>query len=205
MTGVRQRQRRSGQDQLRDEPDLQKSGVRFMDIRFALVGGAVAALTLFGGVAIVGGVTPYESLSLINAVLPTIRFLASSVMAAGTTILALMLTLLGITYTTEWTFSHIHYRRLKQISLLASVSIVLSVVILLFLGLPVDEADGLRLYHNIVYYGLTGAASILGGLMVAIVLMLHRTISGLIAIGHPTAESELIEAEARSLADVQST
>lgn len=168
---------------------------RVVDLRFALAGGAVAAVTLFAGVAVVGGVTPYEGRELLEAVLPTIRFLASSVMAAGATVLALMLTLLGITYATEWTFRDVHFHRISQISLLASGAIGLSVVTLLFLGLPVGEADGLRLYHHVVYYGLIASASLLGGLTIAIVLMLHRSIRGLVAIGHSTGNSELIDGD----------
>lgn len=166
---------------------------RVVGLRFALAGGTVAAIALFTGVALVGRVSPYEGAALLSAVLPTARFLTSTVIAAGTTILALMLTLLGLTYTTPFTFREIHYRRVGQVSLLAGIAIVLAVVTLLFLGLPVDEAEELRLYYDVIYYGLTTAASALGGLMVAIVLMLHRTIGGLVAIGHPTARSELIE------------
>ena len=165
----------------------------FGDLRFALVGGAVAALILFASVAVVGGVSPYEGLTLLRAVLPTARFLTSGVMAAGLTVLALMLTLLGISYSTEWTFRDVHYRRLGQIALLASVAIVLAVVTLVFMGLPVEEAEGLRTYHHVIYYGLIGSLSLLSGLMIAIVLMLHRTISGLIAIGHSLGNSDLIE------------
>lgn len=166
---------------------------RPVDLRFSLVGGAVAAVALFTGIAVVGRVSPYEGLSLVTSVLDTTRFFTAAVMTAGTTILALMLTVLGLTLSTRWQFRDVHYRRIAQVSLLASVAIVLSVVELLFMGLPLDEAEHLRLYHNIVYYGLMAATAVLGGVMIAIVLMLHRTIAGLVAIGHPTAESELID------------
>ena len=169
---------------------------RVVDLHFALAGGAVAAMALFAGVAVVGRVSPYEGLDLLDAVLPTIRFLASSVMASAATVMALMLASLGITYSTRWHYRDVHYHRIGQISLLASIAIVLSVVTLLFVGLPVGEADGLRLYHHLVYYGLTASASLLGGLTVAVVLMLHRTIRGLVAIGHSASESELIERDA---------
>lgn len=168
---------------------------RMIDLHFALAGGAVAAVSLFAGVAVVGGVTPYEGRELLEAVLPTLQFLTSAVMAAMATVLALMLTLLGITYTTEWTFRDVHFHRISQISLLASAAIGLSVVTLLFLGLPVGEAEGLRLYHHIVYYGLMAAASLLGGLTIAVVLMLHRSIRGLVAIGHSSGNSELINSD----------
>jgi hypothetical protein len=167
---------------------------RFVDLKEALVGGAVAAGVLFLIVAVVGSVSPFEARRLLLAVLPTFRFLSSSVMAAVATVLALMLTLLSLTFSSEYDFREVHYRRIRQISFLSTIAIVTAVVLLLFLGLPVEEADQLAVYYNVVYYGITGAASLLGGMLIAIVLMLHRTIVGLIDIGHPSGISPLIHA-----------
>lgn len=178
---------------------------RFVDLRFALAGGAIAAIGLFSGVAVVGQVSPYEGLVLLQSVQPSVLFFASSVMAAGATVMALMLTLLGFTYNTDINFRGLHYRRIRQISLLASIAIVLSVVTLMFMGLPVDEADGLRLYYHVVYYALTAMAALLGGLMIAVVMMLQRTITGLVNIGHPSASSELIEAIEHDRDELEST
>lgn len=168
---------------------------RFVDLRDALVGGALAAAFLFVAITVVGNVSTFEAQRLLSSVLPTIRFLGSSVLAAGATIMALMLTLLSLTYSSEYQFREIHFRRIRQISLLSTVAIVASVVLLLFLGVPVEEADQLRLYYDIVYYSITAAASLLGGLLVAVVLMLHRTITGLVDIGHPEGSSPLIDVD----------
>ncbi len=165
---------------------------RFVDLRFALMGGAVAALVMFAGVAAAGRVTPFVGRKLLQSVLPTIRFLASSGLAAGATVMALMLTLLGLTLTSKWEFREQHFRRIRQISLLATGALLLSVIMLLFLGLPVEEAEQLQTYYDVVYYSMLVAASLLGGLLIAIALMLHRTISGLVAIGHPDGESDLV-------------
>lgn len=166
---------------------------RFVDLTFAVVGGGVAAVVMFAAVVTVGSITPFVGLKLLQSVLPTIRFLASSGLAAGATVMALMLTLIGLTFTSEWQFRDIHFVRIKQISLLATWTMLVSIFMLLFLGLPVEEAEQLQFYYDVVYYAVLAAASILGGLLVAVALMLHRTISGLVAIGHPTASSDLIE------------
>lgn len=168
---------------------------RLVDLRDALIGGGVAALVMFVIVAFVGSVSPFKAIKLLEAVLPTIRFLASSVLAAVATIMALMLTLLSLTYSSNYDFREIHYRRIRQITTLSTVAILASVIVLLILGLPVEEADQLRLYYDIVYYTITALASLLGGLLIAIVLMLQRTIRGLIDIGHPDSESPLIAAD----------
>lgn len=168
---------------------------RLVDLRDALIGGGVAALVMFVVVAFVGSVSPFKAIKLLEAVLPTIRFLASSVLAAVATIIALMLTLLSLTYSSEYEFREIHYRRIRQITTLSTVAILASVILLLILGLPVEEAEQLRLYYDIVYYTITALASLLGGLLIAIVLMLQRTIRGLIDIGHPEGDSPLIEGD----------
>ena len=189
MTATKTTNANSGEPMSSPAPET-----RFVDLRFAIIGGAVAALVMFAGVLTVGSVTPFVGLKLLQSVLPTIRFLASSGLAAGATVMALMLTLIGLTFTSDWQFRDIHYIRIKQISLLATWTMLLSIVVLLFLGLPVEEADQLQFYYDVVYYAVLAVASILGGLLVAVALMLHRTISGLVAIGHPTGKSELIEA-----------
>lgn len=168
---------------------------RLVDLRDALIGGGVAALVMFVIVAFVGSVSPFKAIKLLEAVLPTIRFLASSVLAAVATVMALMLTLLSLTYSSNYDFREIHYRRIRQITTLSTVAILASVILLLILGMPVEEAEQLRLYYDIVYYTITALASLLGGLLIAIVLMLQRTIRGLIDIGHPDGDSPLIASE----------
>ncbi|NND03492.1 MAG: hypothetical protein HKN91_11970, partial [Acidimicrobiia bacterium] len=128
---------------------------RFVDLRDALVGGAVAAGVLFIAVTMVGNVSSFEGQRLLGSVLPTIRFLASSVLAAGVTVMALMLTLLSLTYSSKYEFRGIHFRRIRQISMLSTAAIIVSVVLLLFLGVPVEEAEQLRLYYDVIYYTIT--------------------------------------------------
>lgn len=166
---------------------------RFSDFRWAIVGGVLTAIALFTGLAVVGNIGSFEALRLLESVLPTIRFLSSSVMAAAVTVLALMLTLLGLTYSTQWEFKDRHYRRIAQISWMATITMVLSVGILLFLGIPLEAADRLRTYYNVIYYALTVAGAVIGGLIVTTVLLLMQTIRGLVAIGHPEGTSDLIE------------
>ncbi|MEZ5225944.1 MAG: hypothetical protein R2710_04530 [Acidimicrobiales bacterium] len=64
------------------------------DLRLALLGGVVAALVGFAGMAIVGTANSFQAQRLLDAVLPTVRFAASAYVAGGATVLALMLTLL---------------------------------------------------------------------------------------------------------------
>lgn len=166
--------------------------MRKSDLKWALIGGAFSAASLFAGVAAVGQVGSFEGLRLLESILPTVRFMSSAIMAAGVTVLALMLTLIGLTYSSDWDFSEIHFRRLRRIALLTSLTIVLSVAVLLFIGLPLEEAENLRTYYDVVYYAVAAASSVLGGALIAVIVMLYQTIRGLVAIGHPSGASDLI-------------
>ncbi len=172
-----------------------KRAVRVVDLRWALLGGAFATIMLFAGAAAVGQIGSFEGLRLLQGTLPTVRFLASSILAAGVTVLALMLTLIGLTFSAEWKFSEMHFQRVAQISTLTTVMIVISIAILLFIGLPLEESEELLRYYNFVYYSVMAASAILGGVLVSVILMLHQTIKGLIAIKHPALESDLIEVD----------
>lgn len=177
----------------RQDGSHRESNSRIAELRWAIVGGILTAIALFVGIAVVGKIGSFEALRLLESVLPTIRFLSSSVMTAAVTVLALMLTLLGLTYSTRWEFRETHYQRIAQISWLATITMVLSVGILLFLGIPLEAADRLRTYYNVIYYVLSASGAIIGGLLVSTVLLLMQTIRGLVAIGHPDGKSDLIE------------
>lgn len=166
-----------------------------IDLKWAISGGVFSALVLGTVVATVGNVGSFEGLKLLQSVLPTIRFFAATVIGAAATVLALMLTLLGITFSSDWDFKSVHYDRIKVISVMGTVAIVAATLLLLSLGIPLEEAEKLRRWYNVLYYVFTGGAAVLGGMLVSMVLMLASTISGLVAIGHPEGDSELVEGE----------
>ena len=78
------------------------------------VGGLITALALFGGVIGVGRIGDFEALRIIEAVLPTTRFLASTAIAASVTVLALLLTLIGLSLTSDMTFHPRLYKRARD-------------------------------------------------------------------------------------------
>jgi hypothetical protein len=165
------------------------------EFKGALIGGAVAFLGLLGGVILVGNVGDFEALRLIGATLPTARFLASSTLTAGITVLALMLTLIGITYSSDLSFSELHYRRIKLINILSILVIVISVVVLVAMAIPIEEVDEVQGFYAAFYYILAALMSLLGGVIVSIALMIGSTVGGLVSAAHPEGSSSLIEAD----------
>ncbi|HEY5889268.1 MAG TPA: hypothetical protein VIW94_01020 [Acidimicrobiia bacterium] len=162
------------------------------EFKGALLGGAVATIGLFGGVVLVGNVASFQALRLIEATIPTGQFLASASIAAGVTVLALMLTLIGITVSSDLTFTDIHYRRIRNINILALLVIVVAVVVLVAMAIPIGEVDEVRNYYAVLYYILAAMLSLLGGLVVAMALMIGGTVRGMVDAAHPEGKSHLV-------------
>lgn len=154
-----------------------------VDRKGALWGGAFAAGMVMTIVYLVGVASGAESRQLLEASLPTIRFFGSAVLAAAATILALMLTLLSLSETTEAELNETHWARVKQISLFTSVAIVASVFLLLFLGVPIQESGNVpTAWYAWIYYVLMSLAALVGGLLVTIVIMLYKAVTGFIGL-----------------------
>jgi len=152
----------------------------------------VAAIAFFGMVIGVGRVGSFEALRLIESVLPTARFLGSTVTAAATTVLALLLTIMGLSLTSEFTFKPRLYDRARNITTLSVITIIMGVGLLLAVSVPISEVEEFRRYYVILYYILAGAMAVVGGLIVAVGLMIGATLRGLIDLGHPEGASDLV-------------
>ncbi|MEX1038828.1 MAG: hypothetical protein WDZ96_08250 [Acidimicrobiia bacterium] len=171
---------------------------RSSEFKGALTGGAVVFVGLLGGVILVGSVGNFQALRLIEATLPTARFLAGSAIGAGITVLALMLTLIGITSTSELTFADLLFRRIRNINFLAIAVIVVSVAVLVALAIPIEEVDELDSYYAFLYYTLAAMVSLLGGLVVATSLMIGGTVKGMVEAARPEGNSSLVIDESDS-------
>ncbi len=165
---------------------------RRQDLRWAAAGGVAAAVTGFGTMAIVGTATSYEARRLLESVLPTVRFAASSYVAGGATILALMLTLITFSIGNELEFHVSHYRRIRDISALTSAVIGSSVLLLMFLSFPLGEADVDEAWYLWVFYAVLFGGAVTGGIFIAVILMLFYAIRGLLGVAQEGQDSSLV-------------
>ena len=164
---------------------------RIVDSLWALIGGGIATLMIAVSVFIVGSVSGYPALQLLDAALPTVRFLTSTVATGGVTILALMVTLLGLTHSVDTDLEEVHYHRIQQVAYLATFAVAAAIFVLVFLSVPVEESDEVVLsYAEWVYYGVVILSSLLGGIMISLVLMLLTSVRGLLHVVAPDLESE---------------
>lgn len=176
-----------------DERDEKGSGrqSRFVDTGWAITGGAFTTLFAVGVMLLVGQVGDYEARLLLEATMPTIRFLSSSVMTASATVLALMLTMIALSAEAEAELTGVHYQRIQQVSFMAVVALIAAIAVLMILTFPLEESEELSSFYDVVYYTVMGMSAVLGGMMVALVLMLLNAIRELVQLFHPRGSSRL--------------
>jgi hypothetical protein len=135
-----------------------------VDTRAAYTAGGVAAFLISAAIWAAGPLSGVEARVLLQGTLPSVRFLSSTTAAASTTILALMLTALGLNSSHEGRFSEVHYRRIKQISRFATWTLASSVLLLMMIVIPLDEAENLDVgWYSYLYYFILGSSAVLAG------------------------------------------
>lgn len=163
----------------------------------AIFGGCLALGILTLGTFMLGQLSGYEAKVLIKSSIAGLNTLCNTIVLASATILALMLTLLGVSSSTSSTLKEDHYRHIMQIAKLDTIIFVVSLLFFLLFNLAVTESDNIpNNCFNIIYYTTLGVSALLSSALVVVVLMLYNTIVNIIKIvglgitDHPLAESK---------------
>jgi hypothetical protein len=145
---------------------------------------------------LVGRLGSGEALQLIEATRPTVRFLCSTTALAAATTMALMFTLLSVSLTHDHDFRPQHYSRIRRIAQYSVVCLILSIFVLLLQVVPLVESEKVPVQkYMVLYYTIVVSSSLLGGLSVAIMLMLYDAIASLIEVAHPELDSSLLRTD----------
>ena len=160
--------------------------------------GAGAAVITGVGALAMGWVGDSEARVLLEAMLPTSRFLCSAVMTASATILALMLTLLGFSVNSDMRLSDTFYLRVKHIAFYDMLLLIVAISFLVLHCIPITKSDQLpEWWYPTLYYGLLGAAAVIGGAMVSVVVMLYSAVKDVIhAFGLEDKDRSIIAEDA---------
>lgn len=151
------------------------------DAKVALGAGVGTALLIGLGTLAVGSIGGGEARVLLEAMLPTSRFLSSAIMTASATILALMLTLLGMTVNAQRDIDPTYYHRVKQIAFYDMLTLTLATCFLVVHCIPVTKSDEIpSWWFPTAYYLLLGTSAVLGGALVSIVAMIYTTLQDVI-------------------------
>lgn len=131
-----------------------------------------------------------EAKDLIATLSKSGLYLGSAMATSSGTTLALMLTLIGLVRRANQDFGAPVYRRINNVSLLSTLSLIGSVFLLLALTMPVGEFERLpNQWYPTLYNTLYGMVVGLGGLLVGTVVLLYGTIQDLIANIAPGADA----------------
>ncbi|NNF00587.1 MAG: hypothetical protein HKN25_16330 [Pyrinomonadaceae bacterium] len=178
-----------------------KEGERtlFIGSKKALIGAVLAGSISFGGQWLVGQVySAYEARQLLEAVAASSLYLGGAVVTASATVIALMLTMISLSKSSDGEFDAVFFRRVQRISFLSTVALIGGILLLLFLSIPLQESDQVPAhYFKTVYYVLIVYLSLLSGLLVGIVLMLLNAVNSLINVVKPDMDEEVDEAKQR--------
>ncbi|PTX43090.1 hypothetical protein C8P64_1616 [Christiangramia gaetbulicola] len=166
-------------------------------VKRAIVGGIVSTIVMGSGTFILGQISGYKALELLRNSMSGINMLCNTVILGSTTILALMLTLLGLSRSSESRLTDRHYKDVLMIAKADTILIVAAVITFLMLNLPIRESEEVvRSWYQSIYYISLGMAALLGGGFIAVVMMLYGTITNVILIvglnikDHPLISSE---------------
>ncbi len=133
---------------------------------------------------------------MLEAVAAFSLYIGSAVVTASATIIALMLTMIGLTRKAHDKFQAVFMVSVKRIAQISSIALITGILLLLFLSVPLQQSDQVPgSYFKVVYYILVSTNALVSGLLAAIVLMLLNAINSLIEVIHPFAETEYSKEE----------
>tara|TARA_R110002073_G_scaffold72537_1_gene177089 strand:- start:52478 stop:53017 length:540 start_codon:yes stop_codon:yes gene_type:complete len=168
----------------------------------AIIGGFISlAVMLLGGI-LIGRLSGYEAKVLIKNSLDGMNTLCNTIALASATILALLLTLLGVSSNSKSRLKADHYHHVLRIAKLDTIIFIAAVITFLLFNLPITESESVpNNWFNALYYISLGMSSLLSAGLIVVVLMLYNTIVNIIKIvglgatDHPLAITDDDETE----------
>ena len=169
--------------------------------RKAFYGGIFSTIFLGFSVFVLGSVSGYEAKQLIKGSLPGLNMLCNTIVLASATILALLLTLLGISTGTKSKLKNAHYKQVMSIATFDTILFIGALILFQLFNIPVTEADNIPTsWFDFIYWSILIFSSILSGMMITVILMLYSTVSNIIHIvglgdDHPLISKDELEEE----------
>ena len=168
----------------------------------AMVGGGISLLVIAAGSYLLGHLSGYEAKILIKNSIDGLNTLCNTIALASATILALLLTLLSLSSSTQSKLKEEHYHHVMQIARIDTGVFIAAVMAFLLLNLPITESDTVpENWFATVYYISLGISSVLSAALIVVVLMLYNTVVNIIKIvglgmrDHPLADYEKDDGE----------
>ena len=143
----------------------------------------MAAIFTGLGVFLLGNISGYEAKKLLADSLSGLNILCNTVILASVTILALLLTLLGVSTGSGSDLKARHYDEVLNIAKIDTVLLIAVLILFQFFNIPIVESGNVPIaWFRIIYWATLLFSSLISGMMITVVLMLFGTISNMINI-----------------------
>lgn len=155
--------------------------------------GGVMALSIALAVNFLGGniYSSAKAREMIEALSSSALYFGAAIATSSATILALMLTLVGMTRDSEHDFSDTLYQRVMRICIFSTITLCSAILLLLMLSLPVGEFQNIHAnWYPTYYWILVTLVSALTGLTITVVLMLFNAIRNVITTLTPAFDND---------------
>ena len=151
--------------------------------KLSLYGGIATTLFTGLGALMLGNISGYEAKSLLESSLSGFIMLCNTIILASATILALLLTLLGISTGTKTKIKAAHYNQVLNIAKFDTVLFIGALILFQLFNIPITESDNITIgWFTYIYWTTLFFSSILCGLMVTVILLLYTTVTNIITI-----------------------
>lgn len=162
----------------------------FLCVREGYITIIIIFLIAIGGFFLVGRVyTDTLARGLIEAMLPAMRTLSFAVITSASTVITLLMAVLGFARRVDKEFERSFYIRIWFIATIATIAIIVSALLLLLVSIPIIEAETLRTWYRVTYWVIVFCASTMIASLIGMIVSLYRTIFGLISIATPASEA----------------
>ena len=146
-------------------------------------GGIISSL--FTGLAIflIGNISGYQAKQLIASSLPGINMLCNTIVLASATILALLLTLLGVSSGSETKLDKSYYKSVLLIAKIDTILFVGALILFQLFNIPITESDAVPTSWFVsIYWTTLFFSSLLSGMMITVILLLYTSVTNIIKI-----------------------
>ena len=148
-----------------------------------IFGGLLTAIFTGTAVFILGSLSGYEAKEMIHTSIPRIGSLFNTIILTSATILALLLTLLGISSGSNSKLKVGHYKQILTLAKFSSVLFITALIFYQFFNIPITESDNVPTsWFAMIYWFTLFTSSLLSGMLVAVILMLYSIIENIIYI-----------------------
>ncbi|WP_405327582.1 hypothetical protein [Leeuwenhoekiella sp. LLG6367-2.1] len=155
----------------------------FTKNKLSIYGGLITFVFLGIAVFFLGDISGYKAKELIEVSLSGLNMLCNTIVLGSATILALLLTLLGISTGSNSKLKKAHYIQVLNIAKLDTILFISALIMFQMFNIPLTESEDMHTeWFKYLYWITLFFSSLISGMMVTVILLLYTTVTNIITI-----------------------